>query len=152
VTAAIWQRQTKTSASATTTSVSDDSAFGRSHFSDEGAALLQPLQRRVRWRSVSSDCHFSDDGAALLQPLQRRVRWRSVSSDCHFSDDGKTISISDVMYAAAAFYSPLAAAASVQQQQPRLQCEHLAAASASACFSCNIQREPYGCFSLSAQL
>jgi hypothetical protein len=73
--------------------VSDDSAFGRSH--------------------------FSDDGAALLQPLQRQLRWRSVGSDCHFSGDGKTISI--VMQAAAAFYSPSAAAASVQQQQPHLQ-------------------------------
>jgi hypothetical protein len=126
VTATIWQRQTKTSASATTTSVSDDSAFGRSH--------------------------FIDDSTALLQPLQRRLRWLSVSSDCHFSGNGKTISISDVMQAAAAFYSLSAAAASVQQQQPRLQCERLAAASASACFSCNIQREPYGCFSFSAQL
>jgi hypothetical protein len=42
--------------------------------------------------------------------------------------------------------------------QPRLQLsafsvsERLSAASASACFSCSIQREPYGCFSFSAQL
>jgi hypothetical protein len=53
-----------------------------------------------------------------LRPLQRR--WRHGSSDCRFCGDCKTISISDVMQAAAAFYSLPAAAASGQQQQQLL--------------------------------
>ena len=50
------------------------------------------------------------------------------------------------------------ASASAISFQLQLQClvfsvsERLSAASASACFSCSIQREPYGCFSFSAQL